>query len=135
MIDHLAGNLSYRIDEKQWQADNNNRPMILHTTRPKLPRPVTARLFRPSRSVTTSARVASRPWRLVFERRTPPFIEPLMGYTGSDDTLTQVELNFPTREAAIAYARRLKLDYVVQDSPPEGQPVMNRMTRIVRGRW
>lgn len=34
-----------------------------------------ARIFRPSRSVMTSARVASRPWRLVFEPRSPPVID------------------------------------------------------------
>ena len=52
-------------------------------------------------------------WKLRFERRSPPFIEPLMGWTGGDDTLTQVELTFPTAEAAIAYARRQGLTFVV----------------------
>ncbi|WP_338040731.1 NADH dehydrogenase ubiquinone Fe-S protein 4 [Nitratireductor luteus] len=67
----------------------------------------------------TSARVATRPWRLVFERRTPPFIEHLMGYTGGDDTLTQIVLQFPTLEEAIGYAEREKLDYAVEHSPFE----------------
>lgn len=42
------------------------------------------------------------------------FIEPLMGYTGGDDTLTQVELSFPTLKSAIRYAERQGLTYVVQ---------------------
>ena len=72
-----------------------------------------ARIYRPGRSVTTSARTGSA-WRLTFERRTAPFIEPLMGYTGGRDTLTQVELSFPTLESAIGYAERQGLNYVVR---------------------
>ncbi|WP_395451274.1 NADH dehydrogenase ubiquinone Fe-S protein 4 [Aminobacter sp. UC22_36] len=67
----------------------------------------------------TSARGRAQPWRLVFERRTPPFIDALMGYTGGDDTLTQVTLDFPTQEAAIAFAERQNLAYAVLNSPPE----------------
>ncbi|MEO5325189.1 ETC complex I subunit [Mesorhizobium sp. CC13] len=108
-----------RIRSQCWQAAKTDQPMLFHIRRPALPRHVTARIFRPSRSVMTSARGTARPWRLVFERRTPPFIDPLMGYTGGDDTLTHVQLHFPTREAAIAFAERQKFDFVVQDSPPE----------------
>ncbi|OAP37031.1 NADH dehydrogenase [Sinorhizobium americanum] len=74
-----------------------------------------ARIFRPSRSVMTSARVSRRPWLLVFERRVPPTIDYFMGYTGGSDTLAQLELRFPSRDAAIAYAERQKLNYIVLD--------------------
>ncbi|MER9844249.1 ETC complex I subunit [Mesorhizobium australicum] len=36
----------------------------------------------------TSGPARPKGWRLVFERRTAPVIEPLMGYTGRGDTLT-----------------------------------------------
>ncbi|MEA1672853.1 ETC complex I subunit [Nitrospirillum sp. BR 11163] len=75
-----------------------------------------ARIYKPSRSVMTSGGARTRGWRLTFERRTAPGIEPLMGWTGGDDTLTQVELNFPTREAAIRYAERQGLRYTVQSA-------------------
>ncbi|MER8657430.1 NADH dehydrogenase ubiquinone Fe-S protein 4 [Mesorhizobium sp. M0847] len=80
----------------------------------------TARIYQPCRPVMTSAK-PRKAWRLVFERRTAPFVEPLMGYTGGRDTLTQVELNFPTLEAAIRYAERQGLNYVVQAAPPTSQ--------------
>lgn len=102
-----------------WHGAKTDRPMLSYTGRPAPPCHVAARIIPPSRSVMTSARGKTRPWRLIFERRTPPFIEPLMGYTGGGDTLTQVQLDFPTREAAIAFAERQKLDFVVQNSPPE----------------
>lgn len=74
-----------------------------------------ARIFRPARSPMTSGCARTKGgWPLVFERRTAPFIEPLMGWTGGDDTLTQVELTFPTLDSAIAYAERQGFDYVVQ---------------------
>jgi ETC complex I subunit-like protein len=72
-----------------------------------------ARIYRPARSAMTSGRARTKRWLLRFDRRTPPFIEPLMGWTGGDDTLTQIELRFPTSEAAVAYARRQGLAYVV----------------------
>lgn len=78
------------------------------------PADAVVRIVRPSRSAMTSGRARTRGWRLVFEPRTKPFIEPLMGYTGSTDTLPQVELSFPTLESAIAYAERQGLAYVVQ---------------------
>lgn len=87
--------------------------------RPPLSGQISARIFRPGRSIMTSARGGAQSWRLMFERRTPPFIDALMGYTGGDDTLTQVELEFPTLEAAIAFAERQNLAYAVLNSPPE----------------
>ena len=43
-----------------------------------------------------------------------------MGWTGDDDTLAQVELSFPSAEAAIAYARRQNLQYTVQGLAAQG---------------
>lgn len=71
-------------------------------------------IYRPARSAMTSGKANTRYWKLRFERRTPPFIEPLMGWTGGDDPLTQVELTFPTRESAVAYAERQGLTFIVQ---------------------
>jgi hypothetical protein len=62
----------------------------------------------------SSGRAHTGPWKLRFERRSAPYIEPLMGWTGDDDTLSQVELSFPSPESAVAYARRQGLQYAVQ---------------------
>ncbi|SRR6266436_4144411 len=71
-------------------------------------------IYRPARSAMTSGRANTRRWRLRFERRSAPYVEPLMGWTGGDDTLAQVELTFPSPEAAIAYARREGFKFVVR---------------------
>jgi hypothetical protein len=86
-------------------------------TRSIFPKDAQAVIHRPAPSVTTSARSRAQPWKLRFERRSAPFIEPLMGWTGGDDPLAQVELSFPSADAAIAYARRHGLQYTVQGLP------------------
>ncbi|MER9644924.1 MULTISPECIES: NADH dehydrogenase ubiquinone Fe-S protein 4 [unclassified Mesorhizobium] len=106
------------------RPDNDNRPRLdepaLSMGRSLFPDGATARIYQPCRSAMTSAK-PRKDWRLVFEPRTAPFIEPLMGYTGGRDTLTQLELNFPTLEAAIRYAERQGLNYVLQAAPPASQ--------------
>ena len=62
----------------------------------------------------TSGKRRTREWVLSFERRTPPFIEPLTGWTGGDDTMVQVNLSFPTRAAAVTFAERQGLNYCVK---------------------
>jgi hypothetical protein len=61
-----------------------------------------------------SGKGKSKQWVLVFEQEKPRGIEPLMGYTTSDDTRTQVKLAFETLEAAEAYAQKNGIAYSVQ---------------------
>jgi hypothetical protein len=74
-------------------------------------------IYQPAPSPMTSGRAHLAQWKLRFERRSAPYIEPLMGWTAGDDTLTQVELSFPLMGSAIAYARRQGLQYTVQGVP------------------
>jgi len=97
-------------------ASNDNRSALPSSVR-AFPNDAVARIYKPSRSVLTSGRARTSKWRLIFERRTAPVIEPLMGYTGGDDTLVQVELSFPTLESALRYAERQGLKYTVCGSP------------------
>lgn len=101
---------------QEWPS-NDNRHKPLSMGRSVFPDGAVARIYKPFRAVTTSGKARTKGWRLVFERRTAPFIEPLMGYTGGDDTLTQVELSFPTLQSAIRYAERQGLTYMVQTPP------------------
>ena len=63
----------------------------------------------------TSGRAGTKRWLLEFEPQSAPFIEPLMGWTGSTDPMTEVRLSFPSRESAVAYAQRQGLAYEVRE--------------------
>jgi ETC complex I subunit conserved region len=54
-------------------------------------------------------------WLLEFDPTSPKQADPLMGWQGSRDTLTQLKLKFTSKEAAIAYATAKGLDFVVQE--------------------
>ena len=63
-----------------------------------------ARLYQRPKSSTQSGRARTGAWLLEIERDEPQRPDPLTGWPGSGATETQVQLSFPTREAAIAYA-------------------------------
>lgn len=50
-------------------------------------------------------------WQLEFEPRSAPDIEPLMGWTASDDVTQQVQLRFANRDQAVAFAERQGWSY------------------------
>lgn len=75
---------------------------------------MTALIFRPAPNAMQSGRGKSKKWVLIFEPEAPREIEPLMGYTSSGDTPTQVRLTFETLEEAEAYAQREGIPYKVQ---------------------
>ena len=51
-------------------------------------------------------------WILEFEIKDPTK-NPLMGWESSTDTLSEVRLEFSTKELAIDYAKKKKIDYEI----------------------
>ena len=49
-------------------------------------------------------------WILEYERENPS-TNPLMGWESSTDTLTELKLEFETKESAINYAKKKKIDF------------------------
>ncbi len=64
------------------------------------------RIYRPTKTAMQSGQGGTDHWVVEFEPDGRRFNEPLMGWTGSTDTLPQVRLRFDSREEAIAYAER-----------------------------
>ncbi|GGI74587.1 hypothetical protein GCM10007973_09310 [Polymorphobacter multimanifer] len=63
-----------------------------------------ARLYQRPKSAMQSGRARTGEWLLEWERDEPQRPDPLTGWAGSGDTETQIQLRFPSREAALAYA-------------------------------
>ncbi len=51
-------------------------------------------------------------WILEFETNDPTK-NPLMGWESSNDTLTELKLEFSTKDLAINYAKKKKIDYEI----------------------
>lgn len=102
--------LAFQPPGHQPPANDNRRWLPL--SRPAFSPGTVAHIRRPCRSAMSSG-PARDGWRLEFEPRCAPFLDPLMGWTGSRDPLRSVALTFPTLDAALSYAERQGLRTVV----------------------
>lgn len=73
------------------------------------------RIYQPARNAMQSGTARTKGWVLEFPPADAREIDPLMGWTSSDDTQSQVRLRFDTRKQAEDYAREKGLDAVVQE--------------------
>tara|TARA_B100001250_G_C19330307_1_gene584372 strand:- start:324 stop:605 length:282 start_codon:yes stop_codon:yes gene_type:complete len=71
-----------------------------------------AKIYNPNKSAMQSGLKKSDKWILEFETQNPTK-NPLMGWESSSDTLTQLKLEFSTKDLAINYAKKKKIDYEV----------------------
>ncbi|MFN3280963.1 MAG: ETC complex I subunit [Tabrizicola sp.] len=77
-----------------------------------------ARIYQPAKTAMQSGTAKTHTWVLEFAPASNREIDPLMGWTSSSDTQSQVRLRFETREAAEAYATGHGLDYDVVEPKP-----------------
>lgn len=73
------------------------------------------RIYQPARNAMQSGTARMKGWVLEFPPADAREIDPLMGWTSSDDTQSQVRLRFETRQQAEDYAHDHGLNYVVQE--------------------
>jgi hypothetical protein len=69
-----------------------------------------AKIYIPTKTAMQSGRGNIKKWILEFEVRDPT-VEPLMGWESSDDTLSEVKLEFFTKEQALDYAKKNNIEY------------------------
>ncbi len=72
-----------------------------------------ARIYKPAKTAMSSGTAKTRDWVLEFPREAARSIDPLMGWTSSGDTQSQVRLRFESKDAALTYAERHGIDAVV----------------------
>jgi NADH dehydrogenase len=82
-----------------------------------------ARIYQPAKTAMQSGSAKTHHWVLEYAPATAREVDPLMGWTSSTDTQTQVKLRFDSREAALAYAASKGIEAEVQE-PKARKPVI-----------
>ena len=69
-----------------------------------------AKIFSPNKSAMQSGLNKTGKWFLEFETNNPTK-NPLMGWESSSDTYTELKLEFSSKELAINYAKKKKIEF------------------------
>ena len=85
-----------------------------------------ARIYQPARNAMQSGQAKTNAWYLDYQPADAREIDPLMGWTSSDDTQTQVRLKFDSRAAAEAYAKENGIEYTVTEPNKRAQNIRLR---------
>ncbi len=81
---------------------------------------MSARIFQTPKSAMQSGKAKTDTWVLEFERSEALRPDPLMGWSGSGDTQSQVRLTFPDKDAGKAYAEKYGIPARVHSTPAKG---------------
>lgn len=73
------------------------------------------RIYQPARNAMQSGTARTKGWVLEFPPADAREIDPLMGWTSSDDTQSQVRLRFESRKQAEDYAKEHGLEFTVKE--------------------
>ena len=73
-----------------------------------------AKIYKPTKTAMQSAKRNTKNWLLEFDTLDTG-INPLMGWETSQDTMSEVKLEFPSKKQAINYAKKNNIDYYVVD--------------------
>jgi NADH dehydrogenase (ubiquinone) Fe-S protein 4 len=74
-----------------------------------------AKIYKPSKTAMQSGYRKSKNWILEFDTLDTK-ISPLMGWESSLDTMSEIKLEFSTKEQAINYAEKNNIDYYVLEA-------------------
>lgn len=85
-----------------------------------------ARIYRPAKTAMSSGMAKTQKWVLEYAPASAREIDPLMGWTSSDDTQSQVKLRFDSKEAALDYAADKGIEVVVLE-PKTRKPNLRPM--------
>jgi hypothetical protein len=71
-----------------------------------------AKIYIPNKNPMQSGNGKTDKWILEYETKDPTN-NPLMGWESSSDTYTELKLEFSTKELAINYAKKKKIDFEI----------------------
>lgn len=85
-----------------------------------------ARIYQPAKTAMQSGTAKAKGWVLEFAPASAREVDPLMGWTSSDDTQSQIRLRFDSREDAEAYAVAKGIGFDVTEPKPRKPLIRQR---------
>ena len=82
-----------------------------------------ARIYQPAKTAMQSGTAKAKGWILEFAQIGAREVDPLMGWTSSDDTQSQVTLHFDSRDDAETFARAKGIEFDVME-PKARKPLI-----------
>ena len=76
---------------------------------------MTIKIYKPSKTAMQSGNKKSDKWIIEFISKKTG-INPLMGWESSIDTYSELKINFSSKEQAIEYAKKNKIDFELIES-------------------
>ena len=73
------------------------------------------RIYKPAKTAMQSGRANTKRWLLEFDPVGRIEVDALMGWAGSYDTNRQLKLWFSSKEDAVVFAERKKLNFYVEE--------------------
>ena len=82
-----------------------------------------AKIYKPSQTVMQSGKRNTKKWILEFDTLNTG-VNPLMGWESSKDTMSEVKLEFSTKEKAINYVKKNNIEYYIVE--PQKQKIIKK---------
>ena len=87
-----------------------------------------AKIYKPSKTAMQSGTRNTKNWLLEFDTLDTG-TNPLMGWETSEDTMSEVKLEFPTKEEARNYAKKNNIDYYIVE--PQKKKIIKNLIQII----
>ena len=88
-----------------------------------------AKIHKPTKTAMQSGLRNTKNWILEFDTLNTG-INPLMGWTSSKDTMSEIKLEFSTKEQAINYAKKNNINYYIVE-PQKRKIIKNHILIIL----
>ena len=82
-----------------------------------------AKIYKPSQTVMQSGKRNTKKWILEFDTLNTG-VNPLMGWESSKDTMSEVKLEFSTKEEALNYVKKNNIEYYIIE--PQKQKIIKK---------
>ena len=87
-----------------------------------------AKIYIPNKNPMQSGLGKTYKWILEFETK-DPLKNPLMGWESSTDTLSEIKLEFSSKDLAINYAKKKKIEYEIIE--PKKEKLLKNLIQII----